>query len=172
MMLVMREAKTGWTMIIALGVISVAAVALPSLASSSEGGMEAEAVALIRQLRAREAAYHEQYGLYLPTAASETDTFPAHPAPGGQDIDALPASWQALGVKTGRHTLQCTYAVIAGTAHEPAGALATEWFGWVAPADDWYYILVRCDFDGDPNTDSFYFTTSTSAELVNLNPRS
>src|SRR5262245_366916 len=99
MLFAMWEAKTGWKMIIALGVCSVAAVALPSLASSESGGTEAEAVAIIHQLRTREAAYHERYGMYLPTAASETDTFPAHPAPGGQDIGTLPASWQALGVK-------------------------------------------------------------------------
>jgi len=172
MLKAMRDANTGWSMIIAIGVVSVGAVALPSLASSESGGMEAEAVAVINQLRAREAAYHERYGMYLPTAATETDTFPAHPAPGGQDIDTLPASWQALNVKTGRHELQCTYAVIVGGEKDKAGDLAGEWFNWSAPAEDWYYILARCDFDGDPNTDSFYFTSSTSAELINLNPRS
>jgi len=168
----MREAKTGWTMIIALGVISVGAVVLPSLADSDGCDMESEAVSVIRELRAREQAYFDRYGMYLPTSAAETDTFPAHPAPSGESIDSLPASWQALNVKTGRHELRCSYAVIVGGEKDKPGDLATQWFGWSAPAADWYYILARCDFDGDPNTDSFYFATSTTAQLTNLNPRS
>src|SRR5690606_41942966 len=54
----------------------------------------------------------------------------------------------------------CGYVVIAGTPADSPGPLATA-FGFVKPADrNWFYVLARCNLDGDAAVDSYYFASS------------
>ncbi|HMG20365.1 MAG TPA: hypothetical protein VK607_03575, partial [Kofleriaceae bacterium] len=92
----------------------------------------------------------------------------------------LPTAWTDIKVRiSGTDQLLCSYTWVTGLAGAIAGAgpIATGsatatppvGFGFTAPTSDWYYLLAKCNMDGDPATFSWYFTSSVDASLKKLN---
>lgn len=166
--------QAGFTLIELMVVVALigvlAAVALPSFTTQSRKAKgDAEVGAFFAELRIREEQYAVENGAYLSTGAGEAATFPATPTAAGQALGTLPATWQALKVRTPESTARCGYVVIAGTSTDPAGALATTSFGYTPPAKNWFYVLAHCDLDGDSAVDSYYFLSNDNAKRQTTN---
>lgn len=176
---VMRRHQAGFTLIemmivvAIIGILSTLAVfAYQKVTGSTE--VETEIAAIFAELRVRQEEYHAEEGLYLSTGLTETDLFPpaAPVGPGDAPIDisgllsavdgtgTTPADqWVNLRMRPRKHQLRCAYVSIAGPGGGGAiGSMASGDFGMSAvPESNWYYLLARCDADGDSGTDAFYF---------------
>ncbi|HEU4731643.1 MAG TPA: hypothetical protein VFT22_27295, partial [Kofleriaceae bacterium] len=130
---------------------------------------DAEVGAFFAELKVREEQYAVENGAYLSTGASEGATFPATPGPRGQALGTLPATWQALRIRTPESTALCGYVVIAGRRSDSAGAIASTTFSYTPPANNWFYLLAHCDLDGNSAVDSYYFTSNDSATIQKTN---
>jgi type IV pilus assembly protein PilE len=163
-----RSREAGLTLMelmIAVAVVGVlAAIALPSSAGTSRRARgDAE-------LRLRQEAYHLEYGRYVSTGSSESAAFPVAPSAQARALGALPATWVALRVAPPTATARCAYVMIAGTAGDAPGAIASSTFAYTTPAKNWFYLLGRCDLDGDPALDSYYFASSDEPAVRRVNP--
>jgi prepilin-type N-terminal cleavage/methylation domain-containing protein len=168
-----RKAQSGFTLVeimIVVAIIGVlAAVALPSFSGESRKAKgDTEVAAFFGELKVRQEQYALENGRYLSTGASESATFPATPAAAGQVLGTLPATWQSLKVRTPESSARCAYVVVAGTRTDSPGAMATS-FGFTVPAKNWFYILARCDLDGNSSVDSYYFISNDNAKIQKLN---
>jgi len=179
---VMRDSESGFTLIetmIAVVVIAIlAALALPSFFRES-GKVKAasEVQPMFNDLRIRLEEYMQEHGVY-PATIGETAMYPSVQPPPAWDLktNALPATWIAIKVLiSGTDQLLCRYTWVTGLAGAiaNAGLMATTaapaGFGFTAPSTDWYYLLAKCNMDGDPATFSWYFTSSVDASLKKLN---
>jgi hypothetical protein len=65
----------------------------------------------------------------------------------------------------------CGYTWVTGLANDAAniGPDAAARFGFTAPVTDWYYLLAKCDMDGDPAEFSWYFASSANPEVQKSN---
>jgi hypothetical protein len=82
-----------------------------------------------------------------------------------------PAAWTPLRVKPPMSRVYCGYVAMAGRGGDGAnlGAKAGDFGLAAAPATDWYYLLARCDLDGNPARDSYYFTWSGDTRVLKEN---
>ena len=167
-----KKTQSGFTMIelmVTVAIIGIlAAVALASTTRKSKG--DSEVNAFFAELRVRQEQYQLEYGRYVSTGTSETDTFPVTASAKAQPLGTLPALWTALKVRPPESKARCGYVVIAGTPTDNPGPMATGQFGFVKPAKNWFYILAHCDLDGNSATDGYYFISSDSSTITKLNP--
>jgi hypothetical protein len=94
--------------------------------------------------------------------------WPTTPNRKGQTIQPLPATWLALKVLPPDQTVYCSYVAIAGVAGGTAGSVATS-FGFVVPNANWYYLIARCNMDGNSATDGYFFTSSVDTTIRKRN---
>lgn len=166
--------QAGFTLMelmITVAIIGVlAAVALPVFTGESRKAKgDSEVAAFFGELVVREEQYAVENGRYLSTGASESAIFPATPGASPQTLGTLPATWTTLKIRTPETTARCGYVVIAGTRTDSGGAMATGSFGFTTPSKNWFYVLARCNLDGDSAVDSYYFTSSLDAKIQKLN---
>ncbi|MBX3160272.1 MAG: type II secretion system protein [Deltaproteobacteria bacterium] len=171
-----RRREAGFTMIEILIVIAMlailAAIAVPQfLGQSRKAKANSEVVAIFNDLRMRLEQFAQENGTYPPTIGEGT----MHPAglPTTSKVALLPtpATWDAIRfMPTGPTDVYCRYTWVTGTAGNNAnlGTQGTT-FGFTVPATDWWYLLARCNMDGDSATDSFYFTSSTDPTIQKIN---
>ncbi|HMG58052.1 MAG TPA: type II secretion system protein [Kofleriaceae bacterium] len=182
----MRDAESGFTLIelmIAVVVVSIlAAIALPSFFGET-GKVKAasEVQPMFNDLRIRLEQFMQEHGVYPPTIGEAT-MYPTAQPPPAWDLttNPLPTAWTDIKVRiSGTDQLLCRYTWVTGLAGAltNAGPIATGsatatppvGFGFTAPTSDWYYLLAKCNMDGDPATFSWYFTSSVDASLKKLN---
>ena len=156
-------------MVVAL-IAVLAAIAIPNfVGQSAKAKGDAEVTAIFAELRLGQERYRAERGTYLATAANETSLYPATPSHNERDIAAaMPQEWRDLKYR-GSDRARCSYGVFIGPAGGGTiGAKAT-YFGFTAPATDWYYILARCNLDNNTAVDSFYFTDSNNTTIRKQN---
>jgi len=169
-----RTQQSGFTLLelmVTVAIVGVlAAIALPSFTSSARKSKgDSEVASYFGELAVREEQYAVENGKYLATGTSESTTFPTTPTPNGTSVATLPTAWQTLKIRTPESTARCGYVVMAGTKADAGGAMATGTFGFTTPQKNWFYILARCDLDGDSAVDSYYFISSENAKIQKIN---
>jgi prepilin-type N-terminal cleavage/methylation domain-containing protein len=182
----MRDRQAGFTLVellIALAVLSIlAAIALPSFfGESRKARAAAEVQPMFNDLRVRLEQYMQEQGVYPPTIGEDTLYPPVQPPPAWSlTINALPQAWKDIKVQpSGIDQLWCSYTWATGKADDGGniGPIASgsavanppTGFGFTAPSTEWYYLLAKCDMDGDQTTFSWYFTSSIDARIQKLN---
>jgi prepilin-type N-terminal cleavage/methylation domain-containing protein len=179
----MRARESGFTLIellVTIAVISILAViALPSFFRESRRTKAfSEVQPMFNDLRVRLEQYLQENGTYPPSIGEAT----LHPATAPardmtqQPLHPLPDTWQAIKVRiSGNDEVYCGYTWATGLANDDANigsqavAAAPTGFGFVAPATDWYYLLAKCDMDGDGTVFSWFFTSSAQPTIQKLN---
>jgi len=174
----MRDRASGFTLIelmITLAVIAILAViALPSFFSESRKTKAfSEVQPMFNDLRIRLEQYLQENGRY-PATIGEDTLYPAAPSTTRQPLNPLPPAWQAIKVRiSGNDSVYCGYTWATGLANDGANiGLQASVFGFGTPSPpstDWYYLLAKCDMDGDGATFSWYFASSTNPTILKLN---
>lgn len=186
---VMRSRQAGFTLIEMMIVVAIMGI-LVSMAVfayrkvTSNAEVDSEVNAIFAEYRVRQEEYHAENGTYLSTGASETDTFPTGAPRRPQDapIDVAPIlaaanplgptpadKWVSLRMSPRKTQLRCGYASIAGLAGDAVpglGATALIMNNPTAPESNWYFLVARCDADGDNALDSFYLGRHDREDLV------
>lgn len=174
----MRDRNAGFTLIelmVTLAVISIlATIALPSfLGESRKSKASAEVQPLFSDLRVCLERFMQERGRYPSTIGESTMHPSTAPSSNRQPINPLPASWQAVKVRiSGSDSVHCGYTWVTGPANDSANigpVAAAAPFSFVAPATDWYYLLAKCDMDGDGSVFSYYFSSSIDTTIRKLN---
>lgn len=166
----MRRGEPGFTLleiVASLAVVGIlTAVALPTFSGETRKSKAAEVAPLFSDLRVRLEEYLQENGTYPPTVG-ETAWNPAT-APGARvSLDLAAPGWQPLHVRlSGDSAVLCRYTFATGLAGDatnigPQGAA----LGFTAPSADWYYLLAKCDMDGDPSTLSWYFASNSDTTV-------
>ncbi len=175
---VMAERESGFTLLelmVTVAVISIlAAIALPSFFGETRKTKAlSEVQPIFNDLRIRLEQYMQEHGQYPPTIGEGTLHPATAPSTTPQPINPLPVEWQAIKVRiSGTDQVRCRYTWVTGLASASAnigtqGAAAP--FSFVAPSTDWYYLLAKCDMDGDGAVFSYYFTSSSNPTILRLN---
>jgi len=174
----MRGRQSGFTLIeliVTMAVISIlAAIALPSFFSESRKTKAfSEVQPIFNDLRVRLEQYLQENGQYPATIGEGTLHPSGVPSTTKQAMNPLPAAWQAIKVRlSGNDQVYCGYTWVTGLANDSTNigsqAAATP-FLFTAPSADWYYLLAKCDMDGDGTVFSYYFASSTNPTILRLN---
>src|ERR1043165_6237384 len=164
----MRDRESGFTLIELLATVAVvsilAALALPSFFGETRKTKAfSEVQPMFSDMRTRLEQYMQENGQYPPTIGESI--FNPAGAPGTTKVafDLAMPQWQPLKLRlSGEDKVYCryTYATGLATVGTNIGARAAAApFGFTAPATDWYYLLAKCDMDGDTVL-SWYFASS------------
>jgi prepilin-type N-terminal cleavage/methylation domain-containing protein len=169
-----HDGQSGFTLLeimIVVALIGVlAAIALPSFTRETRKAKgDSEVAAFFGELKIREEQYAVENGAYLSTGTSETNTFPATVGAAAQILGTLPTTWQSLKVRTPESSARCGYVVVAGLKTDTAGTMATTSFAYTAPAKNWFYVLARCNLDGNSTVDSYYFISNDNSKIQKIN---
>ena len=173
----MRDRSSGFTLLelmVTIAVISIlAAIALPSFFSESRKTKAfSEVQPMFNDLRVRFEQYLQENGSY-PATIGEATLHPAGtPIATTRPINPLPAAWQAIKVRiTGNDRVYCGYTWATGLANDNinVGPVATATFTFAPPSTDWYYLLAKCDMDGDGAVFSYYFASSSNPTILKDN---
>jgi prepilin-type N-terminal cleavage/methylation domain-containing protein len=185
----MRDRQSGFTLIemmVTVAVISIlATIALPSFFSESRKTKAiSEVQPIFNDLRIRLEQSLQENGRY-PDTIGET-TFHPTSAPGTtkQPLLPMPTAWSDIKVRiSGNDEVYCRYTWATGPALDGANigdiakTLPPDGFGFgrkadgtdLPPATEWYYLLAKCDMDGDPAKLSYYFSSSLDPTIQRLN---
>ncbi|MCE9574257.1 MAG: hypothetical protein K8W52_14005 [Deltaproteobacteria bacterium] len=156
-------------MIVVVMIGILASIALPVFtAEANESKAASEVESMFSKLRIAQEQYKLEKGVYLSTGTGETDAFPASPTKTPQSLAAAPASWTALKFVPPQPEARCSYVAIAGPPGGGAVGTKGAGFGFAAPQAAWYYLLARCNIDGDNGTDAFYFTSSVDSRIMSV----
>ena len=159
-------------MLVVCALIAIlAAVAIPTFFGENlrARGM-AEVQPMFNDLRTRMVEYAGENGAY-PASIGEGTLHPTTPVSTAQALLPLPATWNAIKIRiTNTSNVYCGYTWVTGLAGDATniGAEAVA-FGFTAPDTNWYYLLARCDLDGDSALDSVYFTSSRDPTIQKRN---
>jgi len=185
----MRDREAGFTLLelmVTVAVIAIlAVVALPTYSGQTRKAKAmAEVQPMFNDLRVRMEQYLQEQGVY-PATIGEDKQYPAGapsttPIPLISPTTPLPADWQALKVRfSGPDQVRCGYTWVTGLANDggnigpiakaPANTNPPQGFGFTAPGTLWYYVLAKCDMDGDSSTFSWYFSSSVDPTIQKLN---
>jgi prepilin-type N-terminal cleavage/methylation domain-containing protein len=174
----MRDRRSGFTLIemmFTVAVISIlAAIALPSFFGETRKTKAfSEVQPMFNDLRVRLEQYIQENGKYPPTIGETTFHPAGTPVATQRPINPLPPEWQDLKVRiTGNDTVYCGYTWVTGLADDDTNVglqAAAAPFNFVPPTTtDWYYLLAKCDMDGDPAVFSWYFASSANPEIQRL----
>jgi len=171
---VQRKTESGFTLLEIMAAVAIvgvlARVVVPMfLTQSRKAQADTEVAAFFAELSMKEESYKVDKGVYFSTGASETATWPATVTSATQTILPVPATWPTLRVMAPETKARCGYVVIAGTAGQPAGSIASTNFAYTTPPLSWYYMLAHCNLDDNATTDSYYFASSTSSTIQKIN---
>jgi prepilin-type N-terminal cleavage/methylation domain-containing protein len=159
----MRQA--GFTLIeimMAVAIVGVlAGLAVMKFGKQARKARGAEVQAVFAELRNRQEQYHLENGVYFNSGANEDAIYPAVLTAQAQAF-AAPAAWAPLKFKAPLSRVYCGYVTLAGPGGDGSnlGAKAVEFGLAAAPANDWYYMIARCNLDGNAGRDSYYFSWS------------
>jgi type IV pilus assembly protein PilA len=166
----------------------LAAVAVVAYSRYTRKAKSNEVVQIFGELKAKEEAYHSEFGRYLGACKAakpapgvpdlgcvEGDYFP-EPLVGGNratDIPALPERWVKLKVQPGKGALYCQYEAVAGPANQNGnmGVYGSELYADIGgtPTRNWFYLLAQCDWDGNPAVNATYQQRGDLTALVREN---
>jgi prepilin-type N-terminal cleavage/methylation domain-containing protein len=173
-----RARPRGFTLVelmIAVAVVAVlVAIAIPVFTRTTRKARgESEVGPYFQDFRIRMAEFQQERGVY-PATLGEGTFHPATQTAQKQPIVPLPDEWTAIRFRpSGSTDVYCGYTWATGLASDSANigpiaaAAAPNGFGFVAPATDWYYLLARCNLDGQPGF-SYYFTDSVDTSIRKL----
>lgn len=180
----MRRAEAGFTLIellVTLAVISIlAAIAIPSFfGETRKARARAEVTPMFNDIRIRMEQYLQERGVY-PDTLGETAMFPSeldgnlHPLLKPPD-QKLPDAWAAINIRiSGPDQVRCGYTWVTSRSNNgtigPTAANAgikatTAPFNFLAPDNDWYYLLAKCRIDPNHTGFSWYFTSSLDSTI-------
>ena len=181
----MRDREAGFTLIemmVTVAVISILAViVLPGFFGETRKTKAlAEVQPMFNDLRVRLEQYLQERGAYPATIGEDTLYPPGAPSTTPIPLTTLPQTWQDLKVWiSGPNKARCGYTWVTGLANDgtnigPIAKAASntnppQGFGFIAPGTTWYYLLAKCDMDGDNSTFSWYFTSSVDPTIQRLN---
>lgn len=137
--------------------------------------VKAEVISVFTELQIRQAQAQLEGGSFRSSSAinSEGDLWPTARVTDGTKMDLLPlpSEWTDLKMEPDISAVFCSYVVVVGNSGDDAniGPIASQTFGYTAPEKDWFYLLARCDMDGDPSIDSYYFQSSEHSSLFWVN---
>jgi prepilin-type N-terminal cleavage/methylation domain-containing protein len=178
-------------------ILILAAIALPSFSGQSRRAKaSSEVQPMFNDLRVRLEQYLQEHGHYPDTIGEDTMHPTAPPGATKQPLDPLPPKWDEIKVRiSGDHEVYCRYTWATGRAGSTGGIGPTvivrpppppppdpppdpppNSFFFDVPGSDWYYLLAKCDMDGDPGTGkgpadkfSYYFTSSVNSTIQKVN---
>jgi prepilin-type N-terminal cleavage/methylation domain-containing protein len=132
-----------------------------------------EVQAVFAELRIREEQYQLENGRFISTSETndESETHPTSANKSGTDAYPVPDTWTSLKLNPPESKLKCAYVAIAGAGGDDSnlGDKAKDLGMTEVPATNWFYLLARCDMDGDTSVDAYYLTRSDDTKLVREN---
>jgi prepilin-type N-terminal cleavage/methylation domain-containing protein len=179
--LAMRDREAGFTLVelmVTLAVVSILAViALPSfLRESRKTRASSEIQPLFNDLRVKLEQYLQENGKYPDTigeAAMHPDNKPVGTL---RALFPVPKEWDTIRFhNSGNDKVYCSYTWATGLADKEdnvgkvAGDDPPDGFAFKVPAISWYYLLAKCDMNGD-GAFSYYFASSTNPSIQAINP--
>ncbi len=170
-----HDSQSGFTLIemmMTVALIGVlAAIAIPSFfkeTRKAKGSSEVQPI--FNDLRTRMEEYMQENGVY-PATIGESTLWPTTPGTTKQSLLPLPTAWSNLRVRiTGNDMVYCGYTWVTGLANVGTniGTQGTA-FGFTAPATNWYYLIARCNMDGNSSVDAYYFSSSVDPTFRYVN---
>jgi prepilin-type N-terminal cleavage/methylation domain-containing protein len=170
----MRDRESGFTLVellVTIAVISIlAAIALPSFVGESRKTKAfSEVQPLFSDIRTRLEQYLQESGAYPPTVGEAIWNPAAAPSTTRVPFDLTMAEWLPLKLRlSGEDLVYCRYTYATGLANvgtNIGARAAAAPFNFTAPSTDWYYLIAKCDMDGDPSVLSWYFASSTNPNI-------
>ena len=175
-----RSREAGFTLVellVAIAVISIlAAIAIPSFfGETRKARAKAEVQPMFNDLRIRMEQYLQERGVY-PDTLTESGLYPTvNPDGVLHALQPLPLTWQALNIRiSGPDEVRCGYTWVTsrsnnGTTGPSPGNVgpkaAATFTTFVAPDNDWYYLLAKCRMDPNHTDYSWYFTSSLDSDI-------
>ncbi|HEX3760292.1 MAG TPA: type II secretion system protein [Kofleriaceae bacterium] len=180
----MRCREAGFTlleMLVTVAVIGIlAAIAIPSFFGETRKARAiAEVTPMFNDLRIRMEQYVQEHGVY-PDTQGEGGLYPiANPDGALHALQPLPGNWTALNIRiSGADEVRCGYTWVTSrsnngatgpTAGNVGGIAQAAPFVFVAPTNDWYYLLAKCRMDPSHTDYSYYLTSSLDSTIAKSN---
>ncbi len=166
---------SGFTLLevaITLAVVAVlAAVVVPTFfGETRKAKASAEVQPMFSDMRTRLERYLQENGTYPTTVGESTWNPSGPPSTTKARLNLSMEGWRPLHLRlSGENAVYCRYTFATGTANESSSVgVQAAVFGFTAPWSEWYYLLAKCDMDGDPSALSWYFSSSSDMAIKKL----